>query len=334
MRAAGAAVRGPGVCWVQHRRLLGAAWCTLVRWLARWPDTLGGVILIDPPMWPAHRTRFSHLVSDHTLAELHRFATAAGLAERAFDQDHYDVPAERHEELVQLGAQPVSAGELIRRLRRSGLRLPARERPHRARAVLGQRWAHLLPGHPELGTQLLDRWSEQQRRYHTTAHLLDVLSTLDLLCAPTVPPPVVQLAAWFHDAVYTGAAGADEEASAALAEHSLQKVGMAAAEVAEVVRLVLLTRDHSPALADRSGALLCDADLAVLGREPAGYARYQEQVRAEYAHVSEPDWRTGRSAVLQHLLDRRPLFTTPAAAARWERPAQANLQRELADLQS
>src|SRR5699024_11015618 len=170
VRAAGAAVRP----WCLLGAALSPAGRSLARFPARWPDTLGGVILIDPPMWPAHRTRFSHLVSDHTLAELHRFATTAGLAERAFDQDHYDVPAERHEELVQLGAQPVSAGELIRRLRRSGLRLSARERPHRARAVLGQRWAHLLPGHPELGTQLLDRWSEQQRRYHTTAHLLDV----------------------------------------------------------------------------------------------------------------------------------------------------------------
>ncbi|WP_022919567.1 DUF4031 domain-containing protein [Ruania albidiflava] len=291
------------------------------------------MILIDPPMWPAHRTRFSHLVSDHTLAELHQFAAAAGLAERAFDADHYDVPAERHDELVQLGAQPVSAGELIRRLRRSGLRLPARDRPQRARAVLEQRWAHTLAAQPGLGTQLLHRWSEPHRRYHTTAHLLDVLSALDLLCAPAVPPRTVRLAAWFHDAIYTGVAGVDEEDSADLAERALPQVGLAATEVSEVVRLVLLTRSHSPVPQDRAGALLCDADLAVLGRDPDGYARYQQQVRAEYAHVSEPDWRTGRSAVLQHLLDRRPLFRTPTGAAHWEQRARANLQGELAQLQ-
>lgn len=291
------------------------------------------MILIDPPMWPAHQTRFSHLVSDRTLAELHEFAAAAGLTERAFDGDHYDVPERRHDQLVQLGAVPVSAGELIRRLRRSGLRVPARSRPERARAVLTGRWQQLLPDHPGLGAELLERWSEPHRRYHTTAHLLDVLTGLDLVCAPTAPGREVRLAAWFHDAVYAGVAGADEEDSAALAEQTLPAAGLDAGAVAEVVRLVLLTRDHSPAAGDAAGAALCDADLAVLGQGADGYARYVRQVRAEYAHVSEPDWRTGRSAVVHHLLDRRPLFRTPTGEARWEQRARANLQGELAQLQ-
>jgi len=303
-----------------------------VRWLARWPDTLGAVILIDPPMWPAHRTRFSHLVSDHTLAELHQFAASAGLAERAFDGDHYDVPEERHDQLVALGAVPVSAGELIRRLRASGLRVPARARPERVRAVLGTRWEHLMPGQRRLGTELVERWSEPHRRYHTTSHLLDVLTALDQLCAPVVPGRTVRLAAWYHDAVYAGVAGTDEESSAALAEQTLPSAGVSSAAVAEVVRLVLLTRSHSPDSGDAAGALLCDADLAVLGRDPDGYARYQQQVRTEYAHVSERDWRTGRSAVLRQLLAQEPLFRTPVGAQRWEARARTNLENELGGL--
>lgn len=290
------------------------------------------MILIDPPMWPAHHTRFSHLISDDSLVELHAFAGAAGITERAFDGDHYDVPEERRDHLVQLGARPVTAGELIRRLRTSGLRLPARDRPERARAVLEHRWTHLLPAHPELGAELLDRWSEPHRHYHTTAHLLDVLSTLDLLCAPTEPARGIRLAAWFHDAIYTGAAGVDEEASAEFAERSLPQVGVAAAEVSEVVRLVLLTRDHSPAPGDVPGGLLCDADLAVLGRGEAGYARYRGQVRAEYGHVSEPDWRAGRTAVVRHLLAQEPLYCTSVGAQRWHTRARTNLEKELADL--
>lgn len=284
-------------------------------------------------MWPAHRTRFSHLVSDRSLAELHSFATAAGLAERAFDGDHYDVPEERHGRLVQLGAVPVSAGELIRRLRSSGLRLPARARPERVRAVLAGRWEQLVPGQATLGAELLSRWSESHRSYHTTAHLLDVLTALDQLCAPAPPPVLVQLASWFHDAVYTGAAGADEQASADLAAHTLPATGLSPAEIDEVTRLVLLTRSHSPGTGDKAGALLCDADLAVLGRDTTGYARYLHQVRAEYAHVSEPDWITGRSAVVRHLLAQMPLFRTSAGAARWETTARANLQQELAVLE-
>jgi hypothetical protein len=88
-------------------------------------------VLVDTPMWPRHGTLWAHLVSDASYDELHAFAAAAGVPERAFDQDHYDVPLERHGDLVALGAQPVTGHELIRRLVASGLRVPARERRER-----------------------------------------------------------------------------------------------------------------------------------------------------------------------------------------------------------
>jgi hypothetical protein len=85
-------------------------------------------VLIDQPMWPAHDTLWGHLVSDHSLEELHAFAAAAGLPRRSFDRDHYDVPAYRHDELVALGAEPVSVRQLVERLRGSGLRVTQREK--------------------------------------------------------------------------------------------------------------------------------------------------------------------------------------------------------------
>ncbi|MDO5745083.1 MAG: DUF4031 domain-containing protein, partial [Micrococcaceae bacterium] len=88
-------------------------------------------ILIDPPSWPAHGTLFSHLVSDTSLGELHGFAKAQGLPERAFDRDHYDVSQRRYGALVAAGALPVPATELVRRLIASGLRVRAKERPER-----------------------------------------------------------------------------------------------------------------------------------------------------------------------------------------------------------
>ncbi|UOE45147.1 DUF4031 domain-containing protein [Agromyces larvae] len=92
-------------------------------------------VLIDPPLWPRHGTVWSHLVSDASIDELQAFARHAGLPERAFDLDHYDVPAERYDELVALGAEPVDARLLVRRLAASGLRVTPRER--RARRSLG-----------------------------------------------------------------------------------------------------------------------------------------------------------------------------------------------------
>jgi hypothetical protein len=85
-------------------------------------------ILIDPPLWPNHGRVWGHLVSDASLEELHAFAAEAGVPERAFDRDHYDVPAERFEDLRARGAQLVDARELVRRLRASGLRVTAAQR--------------------------------------------------------------------------------------------------------------------------------------------------------------------------------------------------------------
>lgn len=85
-------------------------------------------VLIDQPMWPAHGTLWAHLVSDTSLEELHAFAQRAGIPRRGFDHDHYDVPAERHGELVTLGARLVGNRELVQRLQASGLRVSQKQR--------------------------------------------------------------------------------------------------------------------------------------------------------------------------------------------------------------
>ncbi|MCI0384310.1 DUF4031 domain-containing protein [Streptomyces sp. CNQ085] len=88
-------------------------------------------VYIDPPEWPGHGTLWSHLVSDVSYEELHAFAAVLGCPRRAFDRDHYDVPAHRHGRAVGLGAVEVGGKELLRRLTEAGLR---RRRPPR-RAV-------------------------------------------------------------------------------------------------------------------------------------------------------------------------------------------------------
>lgn len=88
-------------------------------------------ILIDTPMWPNHGTLWSHLVSDTSLDELHAFARANDVPARAFDLDHYDVPAARHADLLRAGAVEVSNRELVMRLVGSGLRVRQAERRRR-----------------------------------------------------------------------------------------------------------------------------------------------------------------------------------------------------------
>jgi len=85
------------------------------------------MILIDPPNVPSRGRMWSHVASDESYAELHEFARLLGIPERGFDGDHYDVPSEYYDQVVALGAEPVSSRELVSRLVAAGLR--RRKRP-------------------------------------------------------------------------------------------------------------------------------------------------------------------------------------------------------------
>jgi hypothetical protein len=80
------------------------------------------VIMIDPANAEGHGRLWSHLASDTSYDELHVFARELGIPERGFDRDHYDVPAEWYDQVVALGAEPVTSRELVRRLLAAGLR--------------------------------------------------------------------------------------------------------------------------------------------------------------------------------------------------------------------
>ncbi|HEX6920705.1 MAG TPA: DUF4031 domain-containing protein [Actinomycetes bacterium] len=79
-------------------------------------------VLVDEPIWPFRGRLWCHLVSDTSYDELHLVAERLGIPRRAFQGDHYDVPAEMRDEAIAQGAQPVTGRELITRLRASGLR--------------------------------------------------------------------------------------------------------------------------------------------------------------------------------------------------------------------
>ncbi|WP_055490500.1 hypothetical protein [Streptomyces sp. TP-A0356] len=176
---------------------------------------------------------------------------------------------------------------------------------------------------------LLRRWSEPQRRYHTVEHLAAVLDHIDVLAAYADDPDAVRLAAWFHDAVYLPERSENEERSARLAERALPEAGVPEATTAEVARLVRLTVTHDPEPGDANGAVLCDADLAVLAAPPRAYAAYTARVRQEYGFVPDEAFRAGRAAVLRQLLDLPRLFRTPYGQREWETTARHNIAAEL-----
>ncbi len=181
---------------------------------------------------------------------------------------------------------------------------------------------------------LVQRHREPGRHHHVFAHASEVVDGVLALhstgdaWAPTV------LAAWFHDAVYDPRAGggANEGASAVLARRALESLGATLTVTGEVCRLICLTAHHDPQRGDRNGALLTDADLSVLAGTDEDYDAYVAAVRAEYAHVGDDGWRTGRRAVLRSFLDRPTIFHTIPGRERWESRARINISAELGTL--
>ena len=302
-------------------------------------------IFIDPPVWPAHGTVFSHLISDTSLAELHDFAAKTGISPRAFDADHYDVPAYRYEGLVRAGAREVSGSQLTRILIDSRLRVPLRERPNKIRPRLMRAWESLLPGHTALGEDLLERYEQPHRKYHTSVHLSEMLTALKTLYEQhhTATPRAVLLAAWFHDAVYEANPGEDEAASADLARTALTPLASTGSltnrEVTAIAHLIELTASHqladgieeytSGALTRADAAFFLDADLAILAADSPRYTRYVAGVRAEYAHYAPDAFTRGRAAILQGFLNRTAIYASDTAHLLWDAPARLNLRTEL-----
>ena len=197
------------------------------------------------------------------------------------------------------------------------------------------RWAELaaeleLEAEPakDIGFDLAACHTEPHRHYHTMEHITAVLGHLHDLHAAT---PTAKLAAFFHDAVYEPTRNDNETQSAELAREVLRAVGRPEAD--DVAAIVLATAKHElPTDGPRETAAFLDADLAILAARSDTYDTYTVNVRAEYSHMSDVGFRTGRKAILEGFLQRDRLFFTTIGLARFEVPARANLRREIASL--
>ncbi len=196
-------------------------------------------------------------------------------------------------------------------------------------------WRETLPSSApaltvtSVGDDLLSRWNEPHRFYHTVDHLQAVLSVIDDNADRAAELAMVKLAAWFHDAIYDPLRMDNEEASALLAESALPALEVGPAQTAEAARLIRLTASHDAMPGDRNGGLLMDADLAILAAPPDRYRAYTHAIRREYAHLDDAVFAAGRAGVLNNLLNLKRLFHTPALRERWEDLARYNVTAEL-----
>jgi len=182
-----------------------------------------------------------------------------------------------------------------------------------------------------LHAALLARYAEPQRAYHTQQHLAECLALCGEFRALAERPAEVEVALWFHDAVYDVHRHDNEAVSAGWARTALLDAG-AAADVAGRVEALLLATRHSVAPATADEQLLVDIDLAILGAASARFAEYEEQIRVEYGFVPLAVFNEKRGAMLAGFLARPALYGTAALHSRFEAAARANLRQAIASL--
>jgi predicted metal-dependent HD superfamily phosphohydrolase len=188
------------------------------------------------------------------------------------------------------------------------------------------------------GAELLARWAEPHRRYHSTRHLVEMFWAFEDLTDASelgdADAALGRIAAWLHDAVYDPSAvvGANESASAELAEQLLPRVRLDSESVTTVVELVRMTADHAVRRDSALHRAFHDADLWILASPEERFDEYCAQVREEYAAVPDEMFRAARADILRDLAGGEGIYLTPYGRQHWDGPARLNLDRELGRL--
>ncbi|MDX2199656.1 MAG: hypothetical protein SF069_11890 [Phycisphaerae bacterium] len=180
---------------------------------------------------------------------------------------------------------------------------------------------------------LIALYDSPRRAYHNLEHIAACLAELDRHGPSAQNRDLIEFALWFHDCIYEPGRAGNETRSAQVARLFGTALGQTEQSLQHVERLILATQHNAPP-SDDAESLIIDIDLSILGAEPAIYDAYVAAIRCEYAAADTAQWRAGRGAFLESMLARARIFGSGAARQRLEAPARANLQRELAALDS
>ncbi len=178
---------------------------------------------------------------------------------------------------------------------------------------------------------LIVRYSEPHRRYHTVQHLDECFERLAEIKTDAVHPDEVELALWFHDAVYDTRRQDNEKNSADWARSAVLAAGLPTSVAERVHALIMATR-HNAVPSGTDEQILVDVDLSVLGAKPERFDEYETQVRDEYSWVPGMVFRSKRRAILKGFLERPTIFSTQKFVEAYEAQARRNLGRSIKKL--
>ena len=183
----------------------------------------------------------------------------------------------------------------------------------------------------ELFLRLVECYSEPHRKYHTMQHLNECFTHLEKVRPIAERSEEVELALWFHDAIYNTRSKNNEERSAEWARDSALGAGLVDTQASRVYGLVMATM-HDAVPIGKDAAVLVDIDLSILGSDTPRFDEYETQVREEYRWVPTPLYRSGRRKILQEFLNRKSIYSTEYFRDHYEAQARSNIARSLARL--
>ncbi|MBD3204753.1 hypothetical protein GF319_00240 [Candidatus Bathyarchaeota archaeon] len=146
-----------------------------------------------------------------------------------------------------------------------------------------------------------------------------------------IDPRLIELAIWFHDAVYDPERDDNEDKSAEYAEKTLLEIGLPGGQARKVSKMIKATK-HREEARDKDTQLLLDIDLSILGQPAEQYRDYTKKIRREYSHLSTKEYARKRIRFLQGMLERRDIYHTSYFKKKYEQTARRNLRQEIETL--
>jgi len=172
---------------------------------------------------------------------------------------------------------------------------------------------------------LLNAYAEKHRCYHTREHIEACLAHLDSCELTLSQSHELEMAFWFHDAIYKICSGTNEEDSAVWAVRYLQERSASPESIERVERYILDTK-HNVIPVNNDSCVLVDIDIAILGAAPAVYEAFENAIAREYKVVPKMIYRKKRKAVLTSFADKAHIYHTEYYQQRFENQARTNLQ--------
>jgi pantetheine-phosphate adenylyltransferase len=179
--------------------------------------------------------------------------------------------------------------------------------------------------------ELVSLYGDSHRVYHNLVHVFHALREMQEAINLIESPGQVELAIWYHDAIYNPGKTDNEEKSAELARQRLGRSGLESSFVDDVVDLILATK-HTGIPKTHDEKYIRDIDLSTLGKFEKEFNEYGSDIRDEYAHVSEEQFRYERSAILQRFLQQDSIYFTDFFKQKYEGQARRNLENSIGRL--